>query len=158
MRTPEQAITEGFVSPTSRLFLLFVVSYFAGIFYPLPETVYGLVVGPRVIGAVTITHTPHYVDFLVLPLISAPFVKSAILAAPIAVTCVVLSAYDRWSVAHTTALGATCTLSMFFAESVGRGLGWISVSAIFSLSILVLFGTYFCARRLTAEQAVSPNA
>ena len=157
MKTPEQAITEGFVRPISRLILLFVVSYFAGIFYPLPETVYHLVVGPRVIGQVTITHSPHWVDLLILPLISAPFGKSAILAAPISVICVVLSALDRWSVAHTTALGAISTFSMFFAESVAHDLEWVGVTATFSLSTLVLLGAYFFTRWLIAEHGMDAN-
>lgn len=139
------------MNPISRLIRLVFVSYFIGIFYPLPKTLFHLVKGPSVSGSVTSIHTPDFVDFSVFPFISAPFGSSVVLAFPVAVFCIVWSAYDRWSAAHVTALGAASTFSMFFADDVAGDLGWLGETVIFAFSTVVLFGVYFAVAKRIAE-------
>lgn len=155
MKSSEQAISEGFFNPPSRLILLFVASYIAGIFYPPPQTVFHLIKGPTVEGNTTTIHTPDFVDLAVMPFILSPFAGSSMLAFPVSVFCIVISALDRWKVEHVTALGAASTFSMGFAWDVASGR--IGELTVYALSTIVLMGIYYVFASRLAEHGVGGN-
>ncbi|MEM9478789.1 MAG: hypothetical protein AAGA58_03910 [Verrucomicrobiota bacterium] len=152
MKLPEQGITEGFVNPWTRVFLLFVVSYFVGIFYPLPEKVF-FFIKDWPLGSSF--YPSDCVDFHVLPFLEAPFSVAWFIASPISFACIVCSAMDRWTVIHTTSLGAASTFSLHFAHDLAdlydSALAEVIIYAIAVLVLFLLF-TFVSLRYISSDR------
>ena len=140
MITPEDGITQGVWNPFSRMAALFTASYFAGMFYPLPETVYHLIIGPQAFDGGISTHTARYLDFKAVPFIGTLLLSTGFLSFPLFFFCMICSALDRWWVRETTVLGATVSFSLLFADDLNHGYGWAFEIGVFSI---VTFGIYF---------------
>ncbi|MBK1884589.1 hypothetical protein JIN85_19390 [Luteolibacter pohnpeiensis] len=157
MITQEEAVVTGFWNPFTRLSALFIVSYFAGIFYPLPETLFHLAIGPRTYGATTVIHIPRFVDWTAVPLIGTLLLSTALLSFPLYFFCIVCSALDRWDLRKTIILGAAVSFSVLFTKDVSPS-GEVLFEFVVFLSSTIVF--FWIASRITnrfAELAVGGN-
>ena len=157
MITPEDGVIEGFRNSVGRVFALFVASYLAGIFYPLPETVYHLIIGPQVFDNGSITHTPRFVDWAAVPFIGTLLLSTAFLSFPVYFFCIVCSALDRWDFRKTTILGSAVSFSILFAEDIAPSKEVLLECVIFIASTMVVFRAALWITNLLAEQAAAPD-
>ena len=157
MITQEEAVIDGYWNPFRRLVALFVASYAAGIFYPLPETIFHLIVGPQSSGAATVTHIPRFVDWAAVPLVGTLLLSTALLSFPVYFFCIICSALDRWDVRKTITLGAAVSFSVLFAKDVTPSQEVLFEFIVFIVSTVIFFTVALLASKRFAEQDGTSN-
>jgi hypothetical protein len=149
MKTSEETIGDGVINPFSRLLILLFGSWMMGSLYPIPETVYYLIVGPQPHGAGMVIHTPRWLDFQFLPVLGSLFSDTVLVSGPVAVFCVVCSALDRWDWKKVTLLSGLSTTSMNILESwPAPSTSWITLT----LAQLLLVGIFLLMLRLKRDE------
>ena len=139
MITQEDSITEGVWNPASRLVALFITSYLAAVFHPVPETIYHWIVGPEVDGNITVIHNPRLMDFTAVPLLGTLLLSTGILAFPVYGFCILCSVLDRWDVRKTTVLGSAVGFSIFFADDVTHSYDLFVEMLVFIVSTVIFY-------------------
>jgi hypothetical protein len=148
MKTSEETISDGIINPLSRLMILLFGSWLIGSLYPVPETVYNLIVGPLQHDDWTATQNPRFFDFQFLPVLGSLASKTVLVSGPVAVFCVVCSALDRWDWKKVTLLSGLSTLSMCMLESwPDRTTSWV----ILTLAQLLILSLFFVIIRPLKE-------
>jgi len=157
MITQEEAVVEGFWNPFRRLVALFIASYAAGIFYPLPETIFHLIVGPQITGGTTVTHIARFVDWTAVPLVGTLLLSTALLSFPVYFFCIMCSALDRWDVRKTITLGAAVSFSVLFAKDVTPSQEVLFEFIVFIVTTVIFYTVALRLSNRIAEQDAPSN-
>lgn len=138
MKASENAIQDGIVNPLGRLAILFFGTWLIGAVYPVPETIYHLVIGPQSFGNVTITHGLRWFDFRFIPILSAFISETFLVSGPTGLFCIVCSAMDRWDWRKVTALSGFSTFSMLILETTVRDSSWMIMTGYQALATVLI--------------------
>lgn len=137
MQTPEAAVNDAVVNPLSRLMILLFGTWLIGSLHPIPETIFYL----DSFGS----HTPKWFEFQFLPIFGAFAGNTVLVSGPIAIFCIVCSAFDRWSWKKTTTLSGISTFSMLMLEDWDFGAHWTVLTL---MQLLIVGGVVLICRPL----------
>lgn len=158
MLLSEKAVLEGLSNPFTRVTQIVLASYLTGIFYPIPNTIYHLLIGPQEritsLGKFTVTHTPKFVDFTCPPFVISFDMISGMISIPVFILCFTLSILDMGNHLKVLSIATITNYCLYIAYDIA----WSDPSELVLFlipSITLIFLAFLCIDKLLLQNKTS---